>query len=445
MGTTPPLQASTPNRPRSSLASLLTPGDLPWLAMAVLGAVGLRVLWVVYVNVDPNDGRFDDSIFYHNVARGLAETWQYGDPFGRGLTAQWPPAYPATLAVLYKLFGFHLLLAKGLNIAFAAITVALTYVIARRVFGRWAAYLAAVILAFFPGQIYFSTLVYAETMFGMVFMLVLLLALVWTVQRSEARWWQVLLIGFLIGLAGMVRVEGVFLVFVLVALWAVTVRPWRTVARYAVLVALGTVLALTPWTVRNAVQLHQFVPLRTNMGNAVSRTVDPEFESPRLSETKPLGESFRSLLTYSWRIVPSISENVKTLYENDADGIRRTQSASGSGLYQPPLSESEVGFWRGLADRYFFAAGAAALAGATLCVLRRNRASLPIIVAAVGWTLLFGFVTPTTRYHFPVGPLIAIMAAAFIMFAWDGANVAWSWLVQRLQPTVSEGAAVPHR
>ncbi len=181
------------------------------------------------------------------------------------------------------------------------------------------------------------------------------------------------------------------------------------------------------------------------MGNAVSRAVDPEFESPRLSETKPLGESFGSLLTNSWRIVPSISGNVKRLYENDADGIRRIQSGSGSAAYQPPLSEKEVGFWRGLADRYFFAAGGAALAGATLCVLRRNRASLPIIVAALGWTLLFGFVTPTTRYHFPVGPLIAIMAAAFIMFAWDGAKLAWWWLAQRLQPTVSEGAAVPHR
>jgi hypothetical protein len=276
-------------------------------------------------------------------------------------------------------------------------------------------------------------------------MLVLLLALVWTDQRSEARWWQVLLIGSLIGLAGMVRVEGVFLVFVLVALWAATVRPWRTVARYAMLVALGTVLVLTPWTVRNAVQLHQFVPLRTNMGNAVSRAVDPEFEGPRLSETKPLGESFRSLLTYSWRIVPSISGNVKTLYENDADGIRRTQSASGSAAYQPPLSAKEVGFWRGLADRYFFAAGGAALAGATLCLFRRNRASLPIIAAALGWTLLFGFVNPITRYHFPVGPLIAIMAAGFIMFAWDGAKVAWRWLAQRQHPTVSEEAAVPHR
>ncbi len=87
MGTTPPLQASTSEPARSSLASLLTLGDLPWLGMAMLGAVGLRILWVAYVNVDPNDGRFDDSIFYHNVARGLAQRWEYVDPFGRGFSS----------------------------------------------------------------------------------------------------------------------------------------------------------------------------------------------------------------------------------------------------------------------------------------------------------------------------------------------------------------------
>ena len=133
-------QASRSHRVRASATALVARDELPWLAVVVLTAVGLRVLWVLYVNVDPNDGRFDDSVFYHNVARLLAQGAGYADPFGRGPTAAWPPAYPAALAVLYKLFGVHLLLAKGLNIALAAATVALTYVIARQIFDRRVAY-----------------------------------------------------------------------------------------------------------------------------------------------------------------------------------------------------------------------------------------------------------------------------------------------------------------
>ena len=398
-------------------------------------AVGLRIVWVAYVNVDPNDGRFDDSVFYHRVGHLLAAGAGYVNPYDGDLIAQWPPGYPAALAVLYKLFGWHLLLAKGLNIAFAAITVALTYVIARRMSDRPVAYLGALILALFPGQIHFSTLVYAETMFSMVFMLVLLLAFVWTVQRPEARWWQVLLIGVLIGLAGMVRAEGVFLVLVLVALWAATVRPWRTVARYAVLVAIGATLAITPWTVRNAVQLHQFIPLRANASGAISRALDPDAVAPgiRRGDSKlSLADGLEYQLTHPWEIPAIAGRRIVRFYRNDSDGIRLilTPPVPARALdYERPLTEEAARRWRGLADRYFFAAGAAALVVMAWSLIRRDGTYLVLIVAALGWTLLFGFITPASRFHYPLGPVIAILAGAFLVLVWDGAAMGWRRLV----------------
>ena len=204
----PPINEPTSPEARSS-STLLHASDLPWLASAVLAAIGLRLLWITYVNVDPNDGRFADAVFFHNTAYLLANGFGYVEPYGRELTAQWPPGYPAVLALFYKLFGWHLALAKALNISFAAVTVVLTYLVARRIFDQRVAYLSAMALAFFPGQIYFSGLVLRANMFAMMFMLVLLAALVWTMARSEARWWQLLAIGMLIGAAGMVRTEGV--------------------------------------------------------------------------------------------------------------------------------------------------------------------------------------------------------------------------------------------
>ncbi len=428
---------------------LLDVSDVPWLASAVLIAIGLRVLWITYVNGDPNDGRFADAVFFHNTAYLLANGFGYIEPYGRELTAQWPPGYPAVLALVYKLFGWHLILAKALNICFAAVTVVLIYLIARRIFDRRVAYLSALGLACFPGQIYFSALVLRETMFAMVFMLVLLLALVWSHQRAEARWWQLLLLGALIGAAGMVRTEGVFLAFVLAAFWALTVRPWRSAGRYAVLMALGVVLALTPWTARNAIQLNEFIPLRANATRALTGALSPDTLAAPIFDQRErsLSEAFEYQVTHPWRIPRQAAKRIARFYENDSDGIRFTldpgfwvvdhsYDESGSPLLllhrrspsdsplEPLLTEQQQGLWRGLADRYFFAIGAAALVGAAVCMIGRNRASLLLIAAAVGWTLLFGFIPPSSRFHFALGPIISILAGAFFVFAWDGATVA---------------------
>lgn len=410
----------SPGSGRSASKPLLARADLPWLAGALLIAVGLRIAWVTYLNIDPNDGRFDDSVFYHNTAHLLALGVGYDDPYGRGVTAQWPPAYPAALAVLYKLFGWHLVLAKGLNIAAAAVTIVLVYLTAARIFDRRVAFLAAIVLAAFPGQIYFSTLVYTETTFAMIFTLVLLLALVWTVQRPDGRWWQVLIIGFLIGVAAMTRAEGLFLAAVLVAVWTLTVRPWRKVLRYGALTAFAVVLTLTPWTVRNAVQLHEFIPLRSGAGDAIARALDPDAELR--GERRSIAEGLRYNLTHPWEVPAVVAGRIHRLYANDSWAIWNIQTFPASyfrGDYELPLTQEEEGRWRNLADPYFFAVGAAALVGVAICLLRRNRASLIIIVAVLGWTLLFGYLQPVTRYHFPLEPFMAILAAAFAVFAWD--------------------------
>jgi len=58
-----------------------------------------------------------------------------------------------------------------------------------------------------------------------------------------------------------------------------------------------------------------------------------------------------------------------------------------------------------------------------------------LIVTGVGWTLLFGFIPPSPRFHFALGPLISILAGAFIVYVWDRARVARRPLgVQRLGP-----------
>ncbi len=429
-----------PDAPRSASQPLLTLGDLPWLAVAVLASLALRVLWVAYVNVDPNDGRGDDTVFYHNVGHVLAGGAGYVNYLTLKPTAHWPPAYPAALAALYKVFWWDLLWAKGLNVACAVATVVLVFLIGRRLFDRRAAYAGALILAFFPGQIYFSTLVLAETMFAMVFLLVLLLALVWTVEPREAIWWHVLVLGVLVGVAGMVRSEGVFLAPALIALWALTARPWGRVARYAALVSAGVALALVPWTVRNAVQLHEFVPLRANATTSLARALEPGEDRPaiRLEQVQhSVGEGLSYQLAHPWEIPVLAVRKARNFYENDSEGIEWIRHGPRPGReagYRELMTDSAAGRWRLLANAYFFTTGTAALIAGAVYLLRGRRSVLVLLVPWAAWTLLFSFINPVSRFHFALGPVFAVLAGAALVLAWDEAGARIPALVAGRRP-----------
>ena len=58
----PPIAEPKSSEARSA-SPLLDASNLPWLASAVLTAIGLRLLWINYVSVDPNDGRFADAVY----------------------------------------------------------------------------------------------------------------------------------------------------------------------------------------------------------------------------------------------------------------------------------------------------------------------------------------------------------------------------------------------
>ncbi len=413
-----PLLAQS-DEPPSERPPLLDRSDWPWLAVALSVAVALRLLWVLHANVDPNDGRLDDSVFYHNVGHLLAGGRGYLNPWTEQVTAAWPPGYPATLAAVYKLFGWHLGLAKALNIAFGAATVALVYVIGRRAFDQRVAFLGSMTLAAFPSQIYFSTLVMTETFFALIFALTLLLTLLWTVER-DGSWWQALVLGLLVGFAGLVRGEGLLLGVIVVGLWLLTVRPWRRIVPLLAPLTVGVVLVLTPWTVRNAVQLHEFVPLREGGGGALSAGLNPDFSRDYLATLyvfdppqPPLEESARHWLSHPWELPGFVLLKLQVLYENDDEGVFWTQVKP---LY---LSDAEEGFFKNLSNVYFFSVGAMALLGVPLALASGRGSALAIVVFGLGWSLAFTLLFPVARYHFPVSSLASILGAAFAVRLWD--------------------------
>src|SRR5256885_4488606 len=78
-------------------------------------------------------------------------------------------------------------------------------------------------------------------------------------------------LGAVIGLSALTRAEGLFFAVVLVIPLVIGLRSLATKRRalLAVIAIGAAILVVVPWTIRNAVRLHAFVPISNNIGTAV--------------------------------------------------------------------------------------------------------------------------------------------------------------------------------
>src|SRR2546423_2565696 len=228
-----------------------------------LVALSLRlVFWLAYgrtqsVNLVGGVGfPFSDTFFYSWVWSALS--MGYGFTFVGHTTAHWPPGYPFLLAGVCWLFGADTANALIANAVLGALTVPLVYLVGLRALGRPAAFAAAAVLAVMPGQILIADVALAETFY--TFELVGFLALALTLERRPRTF---VVLGVVAGLAALTRGEGFLFPLIVLGLWGARGamrRAWRDTA----IVAVVMVLTVAPWTIRNAVVVHGFVPVATN-------------------------------------------------------------------------------------------------------------------------------------------------------------------------------------
>ncbi len=285
---------------------------LSWLVGVLLLAFGLRVVFMLLAGVNaPLTG---DELAYQQIAENVAAGrgfFQNNNPFfpGQILYAWQAPLYPLALGVLYKIFGVNILIAKLFGIVISTATVYVIYDLTFHVSRLMQAnnehsphaprsallpFVAAFLIAIYPGFLTHAHLVLSETLF--IFLLLLAFALVaralsiqnlaagnvtaanveisYSVQNDNRTWLWIFFAGAVWGMATLTR--GITLYFTpLFALWMAW-GLWRAPdahkdsLRRATLVALlfvvGTALVIAPWTVRNYFQFHQLVLLETKGG-----------------------------------------------------------------------------------------------------------------------------------------------------------------------------------
>ena len=237
-------------------ALILTVAAVLRLAVVLAATRGASVAWF-----------FSTGAELGNLAESLRTGHGFSSPFGgaTGPTAFLAPGYPAFVAAIFAVFGPYThasaLLIMLLQALFGVATVFMLMSLARPVFGDTAANLAGLIWALCPFAWFIPTLFWESSLSILLATSILALALAARGRHTLTRW---LLMGLVAALTLAINPS---LLPILAGYYGWAIYQARHQSLRAP--ASGFLLCLllsAPWAIRNAAQLHAFIPLRTNAG-----------------------------------------------------------------------------------------------------------------------------------------------------------------------------------
>ena len=395
-------------------------------------ALGLRLFWVFYTDSVAAGG---DPHWYLVAGINLAKGFGYvaardshlyeivgpGEP-----TAYWPPGYPFALAAAFKLFGVSAVHAKAMNAVLGAATVPFVYGLGAALFDRRAGIASAVIYTLIPSAIVWTPVLFPEPLFTLLFIAALWLLVV----RAPASrpWLPAAAFGLLAGMAVLTRGEGVVLVPVAIAYWLAT-SGWRSAARNSAVALAVAIGVIAPWTVRNAVELHAFIPVSTNAASVLRAGHSPDATGYTLwTKDQVDGFSMEQSLYQPDREVKGYRTYTSRAIDYAFTHPMRELQLSGLKLYHTFRSDAGMMPWlttlgttplhpAGLRDAlwYLLTYSYYTLFFATVLSvpfwLRRAPARILIGSVLVFWSLFHMVFTGDVRYHIPLLPLFAIATA----------------------------------
>jgi hypothetical protein len=416
------------------------------LVLLVL-AFGLRVAWVAYAGVQPRFASDPSAYLLHGetLARGEgyanplvgianAERRANGEPLEPASPASfYPPGYPVFVgAVVWVVWhspipDHAVVRTVGvLHAVLGTLSVLLVYAIARAAFRRTrVALLAAALVAFYPNLISTTATLQLETVFVFLTLLTVLVMLpVAIADRPSAG--RLVAVGLLAGLVALVRPTIGLVVVALLATLLVARAPLAMLLRSVGVVLVAMLLALVPWTVRNAVRLDAFVPVATGIGPTLCVSRNPEatgaldtnlmyrycqphrdFATPAALDVATSNFGTRRAIEWVFRHptreVRMWGTRTRLAFRDDTSGLADTRETMSDGWADVATLVS---------NGASFAVLAFGAAGAMIVLRRRTRPGLFVLFVALSLAtqpiILYG----DPRYRVPAEPFFAMLAAA---------------------------------
>lgn len=388
----------------------------PYVALVALALL----LRLAFMAATPDFQPRLDAAHYDGLACGLVldGAYELRVPSGRDAstcgtshggenpaTAFRPPGWPAVMAAVYAVDeDGRWANARILQALIGTATVALIGLLAALLLGPAAGLAATALAAVDTTLLAVTGSLLSEPTFVLLITAAAILAL-----RD-----RLLLAGLLLGAATLVRSNG----FVLIPVLALLAKAgWRGTA----VLALGTALAVAPWTIRNAIQMDALVPVASYVGTGVSGT----FNERARSRT-----DFPGAWVSPRHVFTDVHTSDMTELEKQRELSRRAREyALDHPLYAVEaaarnalriLSLADLGWHRGNAEALslprwvgpFAAAGfwlllLAALAGAIL-----RRAPLVLLLGPALFLATAVLLGGEMRYRAPIIPFLIPFAAA---------------------------------
>jgi hypothetical protein len=218
--------------------------------------------------------RHDDQA-YDRLALGIARTGAYPDVGGHA-TAYRPPGFPYLLGAVYAIAGrghSRVVAGRMVEAVLGVVIVALLGALAARLFDLRTAFCTMALAAVYVPLVTAGTSLLAEPLTIVLELGAISAVLAWR-RHAQLRW--VVAAGVMGGALALTRSNACVVVIALVA----AVWPFRrrltvgSLTPVAVLL-MTAVLTVAPWTVRNAVVLHSFIPVSDETGGTLAGTYNP--------------------------------------------------------------------------------------------------------------------------------------------------------------------------
>ena len=417
-------------------------------------AVLIRLVWILAVDARP----ISDFGWYYSKGLQIAAghgyvvtddgfpLWKPGNPLACPQpTAFWPVGYSGFLGTLFcatSWFIEPLLSAKLANVIFyLGIIVSMSYCTATIFSSALAGRTCALLLAFLPNHIAYTSLTSVEIFF--TFLVTSGVALL-LLAEGRFRWIAFIGAGIVFGVAALTKPQAILLpAIVLLALYH---GDWRALLRRLSIVYIGVLLCLMPWTLRNyEVFDGRFVFVSNNGGinllignmpgswgndgqmwnkelDGIITTINDEVERDRAARAVALSyisENFG-------KVALSLPSKFVATYLADVDGFGWNRDAAREMSISP--------FWlplRIVSQLYYMM-----LVGASLvCVWRwrqyRSRYFALGPVVFMYFSLMYMLFFGGARFHFPVVPWFAAYAAGLFASGLQRTTVPASVTAQR--------------
>jgi len=364
-----------------------------------------------------------------NIANALAQGHGFSDVFRKptGPTAWLAPVYPSILAAIFRIFGqftfASFLAAALLNCIFSAAATIPLFFAARRIGGLTLAALSAWLWALCPAGVMLPFEWIWDTSLSAFLATAILWATLELTAKLEVLDWIAYAVLWAIVL---LTNPSLGILFPFFLLW-LALRPSKAAAHSWKSLTLAVAIVLiccAPWTIRNYIQFHRLIPLRSNLPFELwlgNNDIFDEHAVGGIQRITRFGES---------RLYAQLGE---TAYMDEKRRLAwqfiRTHPALEAHLIARRIIATWLGTETPLRDflstdalllRSIFLFNACLTLGALLAIIilffRRNPYVIPLTFVPLLFPLIYYATHTNLRYRHPIDPILLLLAAYAIVF-----------------------------